>query len=398
MSTPDQNSRLLAFQCLQAITQDGRTLDQAMQTLAPSTMSKTNLDLAHALCTHALRRWGSLGALIKTMVPKAPPPDVQLILKLGITQVLLMRIPAHAAVSETVDLAKSQPKTRHQAKLVNAVLRRIVREDTQLPDAPEVPIWLHKNWQKTYGKDVVKTMSRAPRVDTPLCLTINPHINCPDLHTHELAADDGHGGLKFPTDTNVMDLPGFDDGAFWVQNPAARLPAHMLDVKADEDVLDLCAAPGGKTLQLAATGANIDALDINKHRMQTVQNNLDRTRLKANLIAADALTWAPNKQYDAILLDAPCTATGTLQKKPDVVWNLRPRAVQHLASIQKQMLMRAVDWLKPGGRLVYSTCSLEVEEGEHILKALPRTHVYKTKRILPTDGLQDGFFMALIKP
>ncbi len=406
-SSDGKASRRVAYDMLARVLHKRQALDHGHEDLLSSLPDRERA-FAFQLVNQAVRRWGSVTALMESLVPKAPPPAVSLVLGLGVTQLCVMRTSSHAAVSETVDLAKSDQNTRPYAKLVNAVLRRIEREGLALPDAPEVPAWLAQRWHQAYGPEVAHTLTRLPREDAPAGLTVNPQRPCPELLGHPAVTRDAHGELSVAPGTDITTLPGFGDGAFWVQNTGARQAAEALDVCRGERVLDLCAAPGGKTLQLAAKGAVVDALDISAKRLERLRQNLERTGLAANLITADARKWQPDAPYEAILLDAPCTATGTLRKSPDVPWVRTPKDLSRLLTVQSELLDQAVGWLAPGGRLLYCTCSLEPEEGEEQITALLKRHRHLQavsssawpqgrQRLMPGEGNTDGFFMALLK-
>ena len=258
--------------------------------------------------------------------------------------------------------------TQRYKGLTNAVLRRIAeRGRAPFEDADpleDLPDWLAERWSGIYGPSIARSIAKARAGAPPLDLTVRPDAD-------PATVAEAVGGTVLPTGTvrresigDVTELPGFQTGQWWAQDAAAALPARLLNVREGETVADLCAAPGGKTLQLAAAGAKTYALDRSANRLKRVTENLDRAGLSAEIVAADAASWRPDDLLDAVLLDAPCTATGTLRRRPDAAWSKRPADIVSLARIQSALLAAACDMLKPGGRLIYCTCSLEPEEGE----------------------------------
>ena len=286
----------------------------------------------------------------------------------------------------------------HFKGLANAVLRRMGRERAAILatlDTPRaaVPDWLWRRWAGNYGEDAARRIAAANLDEPALDLTVKAD---PESWAERL------GGIVLPTgsvrlvpDGAVPDLPGFAEGEWWVQDAAASIPARLLTGIAGKRVADLCAAPGGKTAALIEAGANVTAVDVSVERLKRVTANLARLGLSADVVAADILTWTPPEPFDAILLDAPCTATGTIRRHPDIAWLKRPEDVASLADLQGRMLDRAVRWLKPGGVLVYATCSLEPEEGEHqMARALHRHDL----EILPVDPAEIGGLAEAVLP
>lgn len=327
--------------------------------------------LANRIVTLALRRHGQISHILAQALKKGIPQRsglLEAVLRTGIAQLLYMDdIPDHSVLHLSVEAARSEKRARRFDRLVNGVLRSVQRERRQnlaLPGDLLIPAWIAKKWRDHYGADAVERFISALLEGAPLDLTLMPDAG-PGVR-------DALGGL--PTlgnsvrlqtrDASVSDLPGYSEGAWWVQDTAAALPANLLGVRKGERVLDLCAAPGGKTAQLAAMGAEVTALDISDARMERVRENLSRLGLCAELAVGDALTFAPDEKFDAILLDAPCTATGTFRRHPEVLWHTRPEGVADRAGLQQRLLMHAATLLKPGGRLVYCVCSLFSEEGE----------------------------------
>ncbi len=289
----------------------------------------------------------------------------------GAAQILFLNVPDHAAVSLAVSAATADRRTRPARGLVNSVLRRIVRERDEilsLADAGRLntPDWLFERWSAFYGEETADAIAAAHLAVPPLDLT--PRNGAPA----SVAALAGElrgtvlpgGSIRLRSPGRISDLPGFQAGRWWVQDAAAAVPARLFGQVAGKTVADLCAAPGGKTAQLAAAGARVVAVDMSENRLRRLSRNLSRLRLAAEPVVADVLSWTPDRQFDAILLDAPCSATGTIRRHPDIAWLKAPRDIAALADLQERLLDRAVAWLLPGGRLVYCTCSLEREEGE----------------------------------
>jgi 16S rRNA (cytosine967-C5)-methyltransferase len=348
-------TRSLALRLLRAVLEDRRPLEDALDRLPEA--APRDRAAAHRLAACVLRRMGSLDAVLEPHLAKAPPPPVRLVLLIGAAQLLFLGTPAHAAVATAVDLARSEKLTPF-AKLVNAVLRRVAEHGPRLLtelDAPrlDTPAWLWASWG-----DNARAIATGHEAEAPLDLSLRPGAPAPP---------DGillpTGSVRFPAGTRVAELPGFDEGNFWVQDAAAALPAMLLAVQPGELVADLCAAPGGKTAQLAAAGARVIAVERDATRLSRVQENLSRLRLTAELIHADAASWTPDQKFDAVLLDAPCSATGTIRRHPDVPHLKRPRDVTALATTQRTLSDAAARLLRPGGRLIYAVCSLQSEEG-----------------------------------
>jgi 16S rRNA (cytosine967-C5)-methyltransferase len=371
---------------------------------------------ARILVLTALRRLGPLDRALDARIPRPPPEIVRNILRLGAVQALVLGAPPHAAVSASVDLAESLAEARRFKGLVNAVLRGLIREPPNLSD-PEAlaPSWLLARWSAAWGRTSALAVAAviAGEPDTDLTLRGDPGALTEALGLTQVAADTWRTSRR----GEVSAWEGFAEGRWWVQDASAAVPARLLNPRQGLTVLDLCAAPGGKTLQLAAAGAEVTALDRSQGRLHRVRENLERTGLTAEVIAADAATWDDGRTFDAVLLDAPCSATGTFRRNPDVLWAVKPGDIAALAGAQARLLDAAARRVRPGGRLVYCVCSLEPEEGEGqvagFLKrcadfaldpiapgeggAPPESRLEDgTLRILPTHraGGTDGFFIA----
>lgn len=365
--------RRLALRVLDEVGRTRRALDDAFEEAArEADLPARDLGLARAICLAALRRRGTIRAAVQARLDK-PVHDERLftLLLVGAAQVLLLDIPDHAAVGTTVDLAREERATQRYAGLVNAVLRRVARErEAILADADplaDIPDWLAQGWIAAYGREAVVAMAEIHRREAPLDLTVrrDAGIWAERLGARLLPT----GSLRLADRAPVTELAGYDEGAWWVQDAGAAIPARLLAVREGERVADLCAAPGGKTAQLAAAGASVVAVDRSAKRLERVVENLTRLGLAAEIRAADVLAMDAAETFDAILLDAPCSATGTLRRHPDVVWTKTLADVEKLAALQGRLLDKSADMLAPGGRLVYCTCSLEPAEGERQAQA-----------------------------
>lgn len=373
---------------------------------------------ARALAMAVLRHLGPIDRALAARLQKAPPDRVMHLLRLGAAQAFHLEVPAFAAVATSVELAGANKTSRPFKGLVNAVLRGLLRDAPPSNDPTLLaPPWLYSRWVAAFGEATARQIAAQIALEPATDLSLKPGADAAAL-AEALEGEILPGGsLRLRRKGDVAAWPGFDDGTWWVQDAAAAVPARLLDVKAGEAVLDLCAAPGGKTLQLAAAGASVVALDRSAARLKRLEENLVRTGLQAEVVAADGATWEDTRTFDAILLDAPCSATGTFRRHPDVLWAARPGDVASLANVQARILDSAAGRLKPGGRLVYCVCSLEPEEGEAQVEAFlarrpdmaldpirpgeggaPEASLTArgTLRLLPhqLDGGQDGFFAA----
>jgi 16S rRNA (cytosine967-C5)-methyltransferase len=354
MSDP---TRETAFDLLTAVLDRRRPLEEALDALPPAVASRDRA-AAHRLAAAVLRRMGTLDAVLEPYLHKQPPDPVRYVLRLGAAAVLLLDAPPHAAVSTAVALTRARGLAPF-AGLVNAVLRKVVAAGPAALaelDGPrlDTPAWLWSAWGPA-----ARAIATAHQQPAPLDLTLRPGVPPPEggilLPT---------GSVRFPPGTHPDAVPGFGEGALWVQDAAAALPARLFAAQPDERIADLCAAPGGKTGQLAAAGASVTAVERDPRRLERLAGNLRHWGLHANLVQADATTWQPTDSFDAVLLDAPCSATGTIRRHPDVPHTRRPRDVPGLAEAQDKLLAAAIALLRPGGRLIYAVCSLQPEEAE----------------------------------
>ena len=364
----------------------GRNLDQALQQCRTfNVLEGADRGLARNLVSTTLRQRGALDEIIGQYLERPLPAkslEIQDILRLAAAQSLFLEIPPHAAVATAVELAGEKRETAGYKKLVNAIARKISDKGPEklqkLPARVNTPGWLWRSWERAYGPARTREIALAHQAQAALDLSLKPDSPAgliADLieeleGAERLIADH----VRLAPVSDVTALPGFREGHWWVQDLAASLPVRLLGSLKDRDVLDLCAAPGGKTLQLAAAGARVTALDISGPRMKRVEENLARTGLEAQLVTADVQDWQPEASFDAILLDAPCSATGTIRRNPDVIWAKTEDEVRQLAKLQAKFIDRALTFLKPGGSLVYCVCSLQREEGEDQVKAALARH------------------------
>ena len=358
---PHDPARASALALMTAVTEGNKMLSEIQPGIL-ARLSAPERARAARLAADGLR-WANRADRMLGPHLRMKPEDLVLnILRLGVTEICQHGSAPHGVVRDLVDLCKSGPSSG-KAGLVNAILRKIAKSSPTWPDLPDpqLPKWLRKPLNKTYGKATLAAIEAAHAAGAAIDVTpkSDPSAWAEKLGGSLLPT----GSIRLPDAAQVTTLPGYDTGEWWVQDAAAALPAHILAVQQGEHVLDLCAAPGGKTMQFAATGARVAALDISKSRMARVRENLARTQLEAELVVADALTYDAGP-FDAILLDAPCSATGTIRRHPDLPFAKADTDFAPLIELQRQMLARASQLLKSGGRLVYCTCSLLPEEGE----------------------------------
>ncbi|MDE2515583.1 MAG: rRNA cytosine-C5-methylase [Rhodospirillales bacterium] len=412
--SPDP-TRAAAFELVGAVLDRHRALDDALDALP--VMEARDRAAGHRLAAAVLRRLGTLDAALEPFLTRAPPDPVRHILRIGAAGLLLLDTPAHAGVATAVALAHARGLSRF-AGLVNAVLRRLAEAGSAALeglDSPrlDTPPWLWAAWGTR-----ARAIAEAHQHEAPIDLTLMPGETPPP---GGIALPGG--SLRFPPGTRVGELPLYQAGAFWVQDAAAALPARLLAPRQGERIADLCAAPGGKTAQLVAAGARVWAVERDRGRARRLRENLDRLRLSAEIVIADAARWGEAGSCDAVLLDAPCSATGTIRRHPDVPHLKRPRDVETLNVAQDRLLDAAARLLRPGGRMIYAVCSLQPEErGARIAAAIARTGLvhapFSAAELgflpeardaagnLATDpalwletGGMDGFFAArLVKP
>jgi 16S rRNA (cytosine967-C5)-methyltransferase len=369
-------SRRAAAGIVEAVLRGERSLDEQSDGRGAGLRDLPERDraLARRIAGTVLRRLGTLRRLIGDFLDRSLPPNAiraESALLTGAAQLLFLEIPDHAAVDLSVRLVQGDPRHARYSGLVNAVLRRVARSgkdklaqlDSLYLDTPE---WLLTRWTKTYGADTAHAIARANLNEPPLDLTVKS----------DAARWAGQfNGRVMPTGTvrvgahgPVSAMPGYAEGGWWVQDAAAALPARIVGDVAGLAVADLCAAPGGKTAQLAHAGAKVTAVDRSEPRLARLRQNLGRLHLEAAIAVAAAEEWSADP-FDAVLVDAPCTATGTIRRHPDVAWRKSLADIEPLTALQSRLLAHAIELTRPGGTIVFCTCSLEPEEGEHIVAA-----------------------------
>ncbi|MEL7690868.1 RsmB/NOP family class I SAM-dependent RNA methyltransferase [Citromicrobium bathyomarinum] len=401
---PGLPARRAALRLLDGVLRRGETLEQN-ETAALRGLPASDAGLARAIAAETLRWLPDFDALIDSATRENLPEDAKprTVLRLMLAQWLRLDTPPHAVVATALPLLSGGPK-----RLAHGVFGALTKRGVELPAAPTLPEPVAERWGERAG-----TIAAGLAEPPPLDLTLRDRSQTAEWAV-KLGADSlmpGH--LRLSRGQAVHGLEGFEDGAWWVQDLAASLPARMLGEGGGKRALDLCAAPGGKTLQLAAQGWQVTALDISAKRLKLLEENLKRTGLSADVIAGDAFKWEPEAPFDAILIDAPCTATGTARRHPDVLHRIGPRQIEDLSEVQARLIERASGWLTPGGILVYAVCSLESEEGEEQaekvwltkepvsaeelpagLSPTSKGTVRTDPGMLPEHGGLDGFFVA----
>jgi 16S rRNA (cytosine967-C5)-methyltransferase len=362
-------ARRAALKLMDAVLRRGETLDTAQGSALKGVQNGADRALARAIAGEALRWLVDLDALIDSATRNRLADDAKprAVLRLMLAQWLRLDTPPHAVVATALPLLDGGPR-----RLAHGVFSTLSKRAVKLPDVPTLPDLALARWGEL-ADDIAPGLAVPP----PLDLTLRDFGRDPGT-TDEWAQRLGGislmpGHVRLARGTAVEKLEGFDEGAWWVQDLAASLPARFLGSGEGRFALDLCSAPGGKTLQLAAAGWRVTSLDMSEKRLERLRENLARTGLTADVIEADALQWRPKEPYDAVLLDAPCTATGTCRRHPDVLHRIGPRQIAEMAELQAALVERAAGWLKPGGRLVYATCSMERAEGEDQAAAIALT-------------------------
>lgn len=370
------SARTVAFEITSAVLDRRQPLDVALDaSRLLANLPTRDRAFARLIVTTVLRRLGQIDAAIAFCLDQPLRPKAYMarnLLRLGAAQLLFLRTPAHAAVDSTVNLANGAQLAPYRG-MINAVLRRLAREGDALIAAQDaarlnLPDWLWQSWIQEYGDTATRAIAAIQTTEPPLDLSVRSDAS---IWATRLGAEPlPTGTLRLVQAQLVTELAGYDEGAWWVQDAAAALPARLLGDVRGETVLDLCAAPGGKALQLAASGARVIAIDRSKARMGRVAENAARTKLVIETIVADAARWRPRSPARYVLLDAPCSATGTLRRHPDAAWLKSEADVARMAAVQDGLLDAAVEMLTPGGMLVYCVCSLQRTEGPDRIAAL----------------------------
>ena len=404
-------ARRAALQMLDSVLRQGRTLEAAAE--AVRGLSPPDKALAVGIAGETLRRIPDLDALIDSATRQRLPDDskARMVIRLALAQKVGLGTPDHALVATALPLVDGGPR-----RLVHGVLGTLLRRGVPDMPAPRLPEEVEQRWREAWSDEALEAARRQIAHRPPLDLSF-----ADDAQAQDYAA--AHGGVSLAErhvrveSSAVAELPGYGSGRWWVQDLAASLPARLIPREAGQ-VLDLCAAPGGKTMQLAAAGHAVTSVDSSKSRLGRLRENLERTHLDAELVEADALSFDPGRTFGAILLDAPCSATGTFRRHPEVLYRAQPKIISDSAALQRRLLDRAAQWLQPDGALVYAICSLEPQEGEQVVEAFLADHPgfaigaprarelpdFVTPapqgwvRILPgtieAEGGLDGFFMA----
>lgn len=376
--------RLVATRLLAAVVDRQTSLDGMLDSENgnPGYRALNDADraLARAILNTSLRHLPRIQAIIDSLVETPLPEGARSLyhlLTVASAQILYLDVPDHSAVDIAVEQARSDPRSRRFAGLVNAVLRRLAREKvphlTATHVIPVIPPWFYERLEQIYGRDHAFRIAESLIAPAAIDLTVK---SAPDVWAEKL------GGAVLPTGSvrltafsgKVPDLEGFSDGEWWVQDAAAAIPAKLFPALAGKAVADLCAAPGGKTAQLALAGARVTALDQSKSRLKRLESNLTRLGLSAKTAETNLLDFRPDELFDAVLLDAPCSSTGTIRRHPDVLWTKGPADIEKLALLQERLLRHAMTLVKPGGHLVFSNCSLDPREGEEVTARVLADH------------------------
>jgi 16S rRNA (cytosine967-C5)-methyltransferase len=419
------NTRVAVLEVLEAVLRQKHSLDQAFDNSEKiKSLEIRDRAFARSLIATTLRRLGQIDDLISKCLNKPlgkKARRAEMLLRIGVCQLVFMGTAEHAAISTTVELAQRLNEGPYK-KMINAVLRKIQRESEELLRQQDVvklmvPEWLWTSWKSAYGETVTRDIAEAHLLEPML------DISCKSDPVSWAEKLDGElltpGTVRRPSGGNIRDLPGFAEGAWWIQDVAARMAVSLLGDVQGKYVIDLCAAPGGKTLFLANAGAEVTAVDRSENRLKRVHENLGRLNLEADVITADVVNWRPTKQADYVLLDAPCSATGTLRRHPDVAYLKSQSDVDKLSALQSRLLDAAADMVVPTGIILFCTCSLQPEEGpDQIAAFLSRNQNFRLDRIegpeiftdqnpsgmfrsLPSDmkdqGGRDGFFAARLQ-
>jgi 16S rRNA (cytosine967-C5)-methyltransferase len=379
---PGLAARNLAHELVAGVLFDRRPLDQVLAQAGArpeiAALEPRDRAFARLVAATVLRRQGELELVLRAFLDKPLPKSgrrVWAILLAGAAQLLFLATSPHAAVDLAVEAARRDPQAARFAGLANAILRRVAREGAAVLSGQDavrlnVPAWLWQRWERTYGADAARRIAEASLREPPLDLSLKPGADAAAwaqrLQGHLLST----GSIRLAQHGRVEDLPGYAEGAWWVQGAAAALVARAAGDVAGRTVADLCAAPGGKTACLAAAGARVTAVDDSSERLERLRQNLARLGLSAEVVAADVTDWAPGRTFDAVVLDAPCSGTGTISRHPDILRLKGPADIRRMVEVQGVMLRTAARLVRPGGTLVYSTCSLQPEEGRVQIDAL----------------------------
>jgi 16S rRNA (cytosine967-C5)-methyltransferase len=357
---PGLPARRAALKLLDAVLRRGDPLELALHGAAQG-LPPADRALVHAIAAEVLRHLPDLDAMIDGATKQILPPDAKarMVLRIALVQALVLDTPPHAAIATALPLVDGGPR-----KLVHGVFGTVTRAAPSLPVPPTLPAEVAARWSAQWGEAMPQAAAHAYAIRPPVDISLRDVGETATWTAALNGASFAPGHVRLAESAAIPTLPGFAEGAWWVQDVAAACAARLLGAGEGRHVLDLCAAPGGKTMQLAAAGWRVTAIDQSKKRLERLTENLARTGLTADVVPADLRQWQPDQPVDAILLDAPCTATGIYRRHPDVLHRIGPRQIAEMAQLQEALLARAADWLKPGGRIIYATCSLERAEGE----------------------------------
>jgi len=375
--TPGLPARRAALKLIDAVLRRRETMEQAESAALFGVHAAEDRALARAIASEALRWLVDLDALIDSATKQRLPDDakVRSVLRIMLAQALRLGTPQHAVVATGLPLLAGGPR-----RLAHGVFSTLMKREAALPAVPTLPERVRARWGERVDA-IAPGLAEPPELD----LALKEPARTQELATRMGGISLAHGHVRLPRGTAVEALEGFGEGEWWVQDLAAQIPARLLGEGNGRQALDLCAAPGGKTLALAAAGWKVTALDISKRRLDLLKANLMRTGLGGSPVRADALTWEPKHRFDAILLDAPCTATGTCRRHPDVLHRIGKSHIAEMAELQRALLRRAAEWLAPGGRLIYAVCSLEHEEGEEQARWIGDTLGLEADQVAPSE-------------
>ncbi len=392
-NAPGLPARRLAAAVIDEVLRARVALDETLDRLVPASgLDATDAGLARAIAITAFRRLGTIRQALDERLDRGSPRHsgaFEPILTAAAAQILFLDVPDHAAVDLAVRQIHEDPRSARYAALGNAVLRRLARErEAVLSEAAadpfrDVPEWLADSWSSAYGDEAARAIALSHREEPPLDLSVKDDAAGWAARLDAILLPTG--SVRLRSRQAITDLPGFAEGAWWVQDAAAALPVRLIAPAPGTRIADLCAAPGGKTAQLAAAGADVTALDRSAPRLKRLRANLERLGLAAEIVTADAASWT-SEPFDAVLLDAPCSATGTIRRHPDVAWTKTEEDRDRLCALQSRLLDAAAELVKPGGQLVYCTCSLEPQEGEAQIEAfLARRPQFRRTPVSPHE-------------
>jgi len=357
--------------------------------------------LANKLITTALRRHGHINYIFERQLKKGMPArsaNFESILRIALAELLFLPKQAeHSSIFLAVEIAKKNNKTRHLAKLVNGVLRTAQREAEKYKNLPNhllFPKWLIEKWQKSYGAEIIEDFAQALLEGAPLDLVLREEDEklISELNGQKIFQDVVR---IYQRDKAVDKMAGYDEGSWWVQDVAASLPARLMALKKNNSVLDMCVAPGGKLAQLLKQDYQVTGLDIDKERLKRVEGNLERLKYSAKLELSDARTYSPKNLFDGILLDAPCSATGTFRRHPELIWQRKQHDIKQRVKLQRELIANAIKCLKPNGVLIFITCSLEIEEGEQQASWISKTYKELIELPIKKEEISDfGHFIS----